>query len=68
MASTQADDRIQIQKKESAEFEFPSAMNTVTEFYCNSPDTGVWVCSVKHVHLVTLTATQTTKHLNYKQK
>ncbi|CAL8330544.1 unnamed protein product [Arctogadus glacialis] len=38
--STQADDRIQIQKKESAEFEFPSAMNTVTEFYCNSPDTG----------------------------
>ncbi|KAJ3603677.1 hypothetical protein NHX12_028421 [Muraenolepis orangiensis] len=39
-ASTQADDRVQIQKKDAVHFEFPSAMNTVTEFYCHSQDTG----------------------------
>ncbi|CAL8249197.1 unnamed protein product [Merluccius merluccius] len=40
-ASTQAEDRVQIQRKDAAQFEFPSAMNTVTEFYCHSQDTGV---------------------------
>ncbi|KAK0137215.1 DNA mismatch repair protein Msh3 [Merluccius polli] len=39
-ASTQAEDRVQIQRKDAAQFEFPSAMNTVTEFYCHSQDTG----------------------------
>ncbi|CAL8345427.1 unnamed protein product [Lota lota] len=47
--STQADDRVQIQRKDAAEFEFPSAMNTVTEFYCHSQDTGVCSRSLSSV-------------------
>nr|XP_057926954.1 DNA mismatch repair protein Msh3 isoform X2 [Doryrhamphus excisus] len=35
-ASAQADDKVRIEKRDSACFEFASAMNTVTEFYCHS--------------------------------
>ncbi|KAF7653579.1 hypothetical protein LDENG_00081240 [Lucifuga dentata] len=35
-ASAQADDRVRLEKRDSAQFEFTSAINTVTEFY--SPD------------------------------
>ncbi|KAM9858599.1 DNA mismatch repair protein Msh3 [Aulostomus maculatus] len=38
-ASCQADDRVRIEKRDSAQFEFASAMTTVTEFYCHQ-DTG----------------------------
>uniref|UniRef100_A0A667WY98 DNA mismatch repair protein MSH3 n=1 Tax=Myripristis murdjan TaxID=586833 RepID=A0A667WY98_9TELE len=39
-ASVQADDRVRVEKRDSAQFEFASAMNTVTEFYCHTQDTG----------------------------
>uniref|UniRef100_H3DD48 DNA mismatch repair protein MSH3 n=1 Tax=Tetraodon nigroviridis TaxID=99883 RepID=H3DD48_TETNG len=38
-ASTQADDR-RVEKRDCAQFEFASAMNTVTEFYCHSQEQG----------------------------
>uniref|UniRef100_A0A7N6A348 DNA mismatch repair protein MSH3 n=1 Tax=Anabas testudineus TaxID=64144 RepID=A0A7N6A348_ANATE len=37
-ASTQADDRVRVEKRDSAQFEFASAMSTVTEFYCNTQE------------------------------
>ncbi|XP_038559330.1 DNA mismatch repair protein Msh3 isoform X1 [Micropterus salmoides] len=39
-ASAQADDRVRVEKMDSAQFEFASAMNTVTEFYCHSQEKG----------------------------
>ncbi|KAA8592696.1 hypothetical protein FQN60_018151, partial [Etheostoma spectabile] len=39
-ASAQADDRVRIEKRESAQFEFASAMNTATEFYCHTQEKG----------------------------
>ncbi|XP_073321644.1 DNA mismatch repair protein Msh3 isoform X2 [Pagrus major] len=38
--SAQADDRVRVEKKDSAQFEFTSAMNTVTEFYCHTQEKG----------------------------
>ncbi|XP_030647649.1 DNA mismatch repair protein Msh3 [Chanos chanos] len=37
LSSVQADDRIRIEQRESAQFEFPTAMKTVKDFYSNSP-------------------------------
>uniref|UniRef100_A0A8C7Q0L1 DNA mismatch repair protein MSH3 n=1 Tax=Oncorhynchus mykiss TaxID=8022 RepID=A0A8C7Q0L1_ONCMY len=37
-ASVQAGDGVRIEKRESAQFDFASAMNTVTEFYCHTQD------------------------------
>ncbi|XP_022622640.1 DNA mismatch repair protein Msh3 [Seriola dumerili] len=39
-ASAQADDRVRVEKRDSAQFEFASAMNTVTEFYCHTHEKG----------------------------
>uniref|UniRef100_A0A7N8Y9C2 DNA mismatch repair protein MSH3 n=1 Tax=Mastacembelus armatus TaxID=205130 RepID=A0A7N8Y9C2_9TELE len=39
-ASAQADDRVRVEKRDSSQFEFVSAMNTVTQFYCHT-DGGV---------------------------
>ncbi|XP_029018199.1 DNA mismatch repair protein Msh3 isoform X2 [Betta splendens] len=39
-ASSQADDRVRVEKRDSGEFEFVSAMNKVTEFYCTNVDKG----------------------------
>ncbi|XP_040899209.1 DNA mismatch repair protein Msh3 isoform X3 [Toxotes jaculatrix] len=39
-ASAQADDRVRLEKRDRAQFEFASAMNTVTEFYCHAQDKG----------------------------
>ncbi|XP_039658069.1 DNA mismatch repair protein Msh3 isoform X4 [Perca fluviatilis] len=39
-ASAQADDQVRIEKRESAQFEFASAMNTATEFYCHTQEKG----------------------------
>ncbi|XP_041792775.1 DNA mismatch repair protein Msh3 isoform X2 [Chelmon rostratus] len=39
-ASAQADDRVRVEKRDSTQFEFASAMNTVTEFYCHSQEKG----------------------------
>uniref|UniRef100_A0AAQ5ZM00 DNA mismatch repair protein MSH3 n=1 Tax=Amphiprion ocellaris TaxID=80972 RepID=A0AAQ5ZM00_AMPOC len=39
-ASAQADDRVRVEKRDSAQFEFASAMNTVTEFYCHAQGKG----------------------------
>ncbi|XP_028434901.1 DNA mismatch repair protein Msh3 isoform X2 [Perca flavescens] len=39
-ASVQADDRVRIEKRESVQFEFASAMNTATEFYCHTQEKG----------------------------
>ncbi|XP_040011812.1 DNA mismatch repair protein Msh3 isoform X2 [Xiphias gladius] len=39
-ASAQADDRVRVEKRDGAQFEFVSAMNTVTEFYCQSQEKG----------------------------
>uniref|UniRef100_A0A8C7F131 DNA mismatch repair protein MSH3 n=1 Tax=Oncorhynchus kisutch TaxID=8019 RepID=A0A8C7F131_ONCKI len=39
-ASVQAGDGVRIEKRESAQFDFASAMNTVTEFYCHTQDSG----------------------------
>uniref|UniRef100_A0A665SZ71 DNA mismatch repair protein MSH3 n=1 Tax=Echeneis naucrates TaxID=173247 RepID=A0A665SZ71_ECHNA len=33
-ASSQADDRVRVERRDGAQFEFTSAMNTVTDFYC----------------------------------
>lgn len=41
--STQADDRVRVEKRNCAQFEFASAMNTVTEFYCHSQEKGVFI-------------------------
>lgn len=41
--SAQADDRVRVEKRDSAQFEFTSAMNTVTEFYCHTQEKGVFV-------------------------
>lgn len=38
--SAQADDRVRVEKRDSAQFEFTSAMNTVTEFYCHTQEKG----------------------------
>eukprot|EP00064_Thunnus_orientalis_P015416 superscaffoldBa00002855_g15468 len=38
--SAQADDRVRVEKRDSAQFEFATAMNTVTEFYCHTQDKG----------------------------
>uniref|UniRef100_A0A3B4X351 DNA mismatch repair protein MSH3 n=1 Tax=Seriola lalandi dorsalis TaxID=1841481 RepID=A0A3B4X351_SERLL len=42
-ASAQADDRVRVEKRHSAQFEFASAMNTVTEFYCHTHEKGAVV-------------------------
>ncbi|XP_041644145.1 DNA mismatch repair protein Msh3 isoform X2 [Cheilinus undulatus] len=39
-ASTQADDRVRIETRDSSQFEFASAMNTVTAFYCHTQEKG----------------------------
>lgn len=39
-ASAQADDRARLETRDSAHFDFASAMNTVTEFYCSSQEEG----------------------------
>nr|XP_046202585.1 DNA mismatch repair protein Msh3 isoform X4 [Oncorhynchus gorbuscha] len=39
-ASVQAGDGVRIEKRESAQFDFASAMNTVTEFYCHTQDSS----------------------------
>ncbi|XP_068167936.1 DNA mismatch repair protein Msh3 isoform X2 [Antennarius striatus] len=39
-ASSQADDRVRIEKRDSTQFEFTSAMNTITKFYCQTEDNG----------------------------
>lgn len=39
-ASARADDRVRVEQRDSAQFEFASAMNTVTEFYCHSQEKG----------------------------
>ncbi|KAK1891973.1 DNA mismatch repair protein Msh3 [Dissostichus eleginoides] len=39
-ASTQADDRVRVEKRDGAQFEFASAMNTATEFYCHAQEKG----------------------------
>lgn len=43
LLSTQADDRVRVEKRDCAQFEFASAMNTVTEFYCHSQEQGVFI-------------------------
>ncbi|XP_005795118.2 DNA mismatch repair protein Msh3 isoform X1 [Xiphophorus maculatus] len=37
-ASAQTDDRVRVERRDSAEFEFTSAMNTVVKFYCHTPE------------------------------
>ncbi|XP_014830350.1 PREDICTED: DNA mismatch repair protein Msh3-like isoform X2 [Poecilia mexicana] len=37
-ASAQTDDRIRVERRDSAEFEFTSAMNAVVKFYCHTPE------------------------------
>uniref|UniRef100_A0A7N8WSD4 DNA mismatch repair protein MSH3 n=1 Tax=Mastacembelus armatus TaxID=205130 RepID=A0A7N8WSD4_9TELE len=37
-ASAQADDRVRVEKRDSSQFEFVSAMNTVTQFYCHAQE------------------------------
>uniref|UniRef100_A0A8D3E1Z3 MutS homolog 3 (E. coli) n=1 Tax=Scophthalmus maximus TaxID=52904 RepID=A0A8D3E1Z3_SCOMX len=44
-ASAQADDRVRVEKRDRAQFEFASAMNTVTEFYCHTQEKGSWSLS-----------------------
>lgn len=39
--SSQADDRVRVEKRDCVQFEFATAMNTVTEFYCHSQEKGV---------------------------
>uniref|UniRef100_A0A4W5KPE9 MutS homolog 3 (E. coli) n=1 Tax=Hucho hucho TaxID=62062 RepID=A0A4W5KPE9_9TELE len=39
-ASVQAGDGVRIEKRDSAQFDFASAMNTVTEFFCHTQDSG----------------------------
>uniref|UniRef100_A0A3Q3X4V1 DNA mismatch repair protein MSH3 n=1 Tax=Mola mola TaxID=94237 RepID=A0A3Q3X4V1_MOLML len=39
-ASSQADDRVRVERRDRAQFEFASAMNTVTEFYCHTQEQG----------------------------
>ncbi|XP_077943258.1 DNA mismatch repair protein Msh3 isoform X2 [Gasterosteus aculeatus] len=39
-ASAQADDRVRVERRDSAHFQFASAMNTATEFYCHAPEKG----------------------------
>ncbi|XP_059193474.1 DNA mismatch repair protein Msh3 isoform X4 [Centropristis striata] len=39
-ASAQTDDRVRVEKRDSAQFEFVSAMNTATEFYCHTQQKG----------------------------
>ncbi|XP_068422970.1 DNA mismatch repair protein Msh3 [Clinocottus analis] len=39
-ASAHADDRVRVERRDGAQFEFASAMNTATEFYCHGPEKG----------------------------
>ncbi|XP_037337480.2 DNA mismatch repair protein Msh3 isoform X2 [Pungitius pungitius] len=39
-ASAQADDRVRVERRDSAQFQFASAMNTATEFFCHAPEKG----------------------------
>lgn len=41
--SAQGDDRVRAEKRDSAQFEFVTAINTVTEFYCHTQEKGVFV-------------------------
>lgn len=43
--SAQADDRVRLETRDSAHFDFASAMNAVTEFYCHSQEKGAFPCS-----------------------
>uniref|UniRef100_A0A3B3XD83 DNA mismatch repair protein MSH3 n=1 Tax=Poecilia mexicana TaxID=48701 RepID=A0A3B3XD83_9TELE len=45
-ASAQTDDRIRVERRDSAEFEFTSAMNAVVKFYCHTPEKGGFLCCV----------------------
>uniref|UniRef100_A0A3Q2Z0B7 DNA mismatch repair protein MSH3 n=1 Tax=Hippocampus comes TaxID=109280 RepID=A0A3Q2Z0B7_HIPCM len=46
-ASAQAGDKVRVERRDSAHFEFASAMNTVTEFYCHTQIEGCRsLCSV----------------------
>uniref|UniRef100_A0A8C8A1C2 MutS homolog 3 (E. coli) n=1 Tax=Oryzias sinensis TaxID=183150 RepID=A0A8C8A1C2_9TELE len=45
-ASFQADDRARVERRDSAQFEYTSAINTVTQFYCRSQQEGVFVSMV----------------------
>lgn len=47
--SSQADDRVRVERRDRAQFEFASAMNTVTEFYCHTQEQGV--CASFHFSL-----------------
>ncbi|XP_029998504.1 DNA mismatch repair protein Msh3 isoform X2 [Sphaeramia orbicularis] len=39
-ASAKADDRVRVERRDGAQFDFASAMNTVTKFYCHAQDQG----------------------------
>ncbi|XP_067083987.1 DNA mismatch repair protein Msh3 isoform X2 [Osmerus mordax] len=39
-ASVLKDDRVRVEKRDSSQFEFSSAMNTITEFYCYKDNKG----------------------------
>lgn len=39
-ASAQADDRVRVERRDGAQFEFATAMNTATEFYCHASEKG----------------------------
>ncbi|XP_077572207.1 DNA mismatch repair protein Msh3-like [Stigmatopora nigra] len=39
-ASARADDKVRVEKRDSAQFEFAAAMNTLTEFYCQDQAQG----------------------------
>ncbi|XP_051924781.1 DNA mismatch repair protein Msh3 isoform X2 [Hippocampus zosterae] len=46
-ASAQAGDKVRVERRDSTHFEFASAMNTVTEFYCHAQTKGCRsLCSV----------------------
>lgn len=42
--SAQADDKVRLETRDSAHFDFASAMSAVTEFYCHSQEKGVFPC------------------------
>ena len=65
--SAQADDRVRVEKRDSAQFEFTSAMNTVTEFYCHTQEKGVFLHQSFYSSLPAESSSTLTEHKTHGQ-
>uniref|UniRef100_A0A3Q2ZJT0 DNA mismatch repair protein MSH3 n=1 Tax=Kryptolebias marmoratus TaxID=37003 RepID=A0A3Q2ZJT0_KRYMA len=63
-ASAQADDRVRVEKRDSAQFEFASAMDTVVRFYGHTQEKGVISVSLLFFYICLLLIIVLHAHMN----